>query len=230
MQRPTILHEHTGRITLEYWQRNASEPTAFCQRPDGRTTLESPAVLAGWTEQHDLRLRGYIHPPQNGAYVFTSSGNVELLLGEDDRESSNRQVLGADSTCSEAISLVAGNTYYIEARCTARAHKGEVYIGWQLPDGAQTEKIDGAYCSPYNRLQKIPAAHDILSSLSRQHPRLLASAYDFAVQRARIRRGDEQAARYAAIKEQGLALLQKPAPQYTLPTPTQPILKAEATH
>ena len=98
MQRPTILHEHTGRITLEYWQRNASEPTAFCQRPDGRTTLESPAVLAGWSERHDLRLRGYIHPPQSGAYVFTSSGNVELLLGEEDRESSNRQVLGADSS------------------------------------------------------------------------------------------------------------------------------------
>ena len=49
MQRPTISHNRTGRITLEYWQRNANEPTTFCQRPDGRTTLESPTVLAGWT-------------------------------------------------------------------------------------------------------------------------------------------------------------------------------------
>lgn len=219
MQRPTISHNRTGRITLEYWQRNANEPTTFCQRPDGRTTLESPTVLAGWTEQHDVRLRGYIYPPQSGAYVFTSSGNVELVLGEGNSQSSSRHVLAADSTCSEAISLIAGNTYYIEVRCTARDHQGEVYIGWQLPDGAQTEKIDGAYCSPYNSLQKIPAAHDILSTLSRQHPRLLASAYDFAVQRACIRRGDEQATRYAAIKEQGLALLQKPAPQYTYTDP-----------
>ena len=218
--------DRSGRITLEYWE-NAPQGSMtsmeanrwFPDRPDGRTTIGSFSVLAGWTDAHSVRMRGYLHPPKTGAYVFTTSGHMDLYVGETSLESSSRRVVSSASDRSDEISLTAGRTYYVEAVCAAERNGCGVDVGWHLPDGAQAEVIDGSCLSPYSRFQEIPEAHRILSGLSRKHPRLLASAYDFAVLRDRIRCGGQMAEWYEAIEQQGLELLDQPIPEYTYTDP-----------
>ena len=126
MGQPFYQHNYTGRITLEYWEKSSpasaastveSEELPEC--PDGRTTIEDFSVLAGWTGKHSVRIRGYLHPPVTGAYVFTSCGHVDLYIGETRLVSSSRQILSATNNCSDAVLLEAGTSYYIEAVCTA---------------------------------------------------------------------------------------------------------------
>ena len=54
--------------------------TWFPDRPDGRTTIDAFSVLAGWTDEHTVRIRGYLHPPTTGSYLFTTSGRIDLYL------------------------------------------------------------------------------------------------------------------------------------------------------
>ena len=216
----------TGRITIEYWEgvppgfvSSSEEDGSFPGRPDGRTAIGSFSVLAGWTDAHSVRMRGYLHPPVAGSYVFTTSGRIDLYVGESSLESSSRQVVSSTADRSDAISLTGGEKYYVEAVCVAGGNGCSMDIGWQLPDGTRAEVIDGSYLSPYNRFQEIPDAHRLFTGLSRKHPRLLATAYDFAVLRDDIRSGGQMAEWYEAILQQGLELLGKPVPEYTYTDP-----------
>lgn len=223
MEHPIKMHDYTGRITLEYWEKTSPAATTFIEaheaRPDGRTMIQEFAALAGWTERHTIRIRGYIHPPVTGTYVFTSSGHVDLAIDESHLAATPRQVLTASDNRSEAVLLEAGARYAITAVCTSGCDGGSMQVGWRLPDGTQMAPIPGIYLSPDERFHDIPAAHRVLSGLSRRHPRILASAYDFAVLRARIRRGGQTAAWYERLKTQGLAFLEQAVPEYPYTDP-----------
>jgi len=216
---------YTGRITVEYWEKASLAatvmPDGLPDCPDGRTTIEDFSVLAGWTDDHTVRIRGYLHPPVSGHYLLTSGGHVDLYLGATHLASSSRQLLSATSKCSDEVFLEAGATYYIEAVCIADCDDCAMQVGWHMPDGTQLAVIPGAYVSPYNRFQEIPAEHTVLSGLSQKHPRLLATAYDFAVLRDRFKQGGQLAAWYALLKEQGLAFLAQAIPEYTYTDPYQ---------
>ena len=217
---------YTGRITLEYWEgvpdgfvASAEESGSFAERPDGRTIIRSFSVLKGWTEAHSVRVRGYLQPSMSGSYVFRTGRNVDLYVGETTCEASTRRVVASDSDRSEAIPLKGGEEYYIEALCAAGGAGSGMDVGWESPDGTRAEAIDGAYLSPHRGSQGIPDAHRLFSTLSRQHPRLLATAYDFAVRREDIRSGGQAAEWYEAIKRQGLNLFDRPMPEYTYTDP-----------
>jgi hypothetical protein len=94
-----------------------------------------------------------------------------------------------------------------------------MHVGWLLPDGTQMEVIPSSFLSPYNCFQEIPAQHRVLSGLSRQHPRLLASAYDFALLRDRINQGGQKVKWYVSLKKQALEYLEQPLPEYTYTDP-----------
>jgi len=216
----------TGRITLEYWEgvphdsvNSVGENGSFPDRPDGRTAIESFSVRSGWTDAHSVRMRGYLQPPSTGSYTFTTNGQIDLYVGENALESSSRRVLSSADDCSDAIFLTGGEEYYVEAVCIAGGDGGGMDVGWQLPDGTRVEVIDGTYLSPYRGGRDIPDAHRLFSSLSRKHPRLLATAYDFAVLRDEIRAGGQMAEQYEAIRQQGLDLLDQPMPEYTYTDP-----------
>lgn len=223
MSQPLDHYTYTGRITLEYWETLSRGPSVeglgASVSPDGRTMIEDFSVLAGWTGEHRVRIRGYVHPPATGDYVFTSCGHVDLYIGETHLVSPSRHILCPGDTVSNGVLLEAGHRYYIEAVRAAGSDDCAMRVGWRLPDGAQQAVIPGAYLSPYNRFQEIPAAHYVLSGLSRRHPRLLASAYDFAVLRDRIELGGQMAAWYAQLKEQSLGYLEQPIPVYTYTDP-----------
>jgi hypothetical protein len=212
-------HNYTGRITLEYWERSSlastPKPGELPECPDGRTTIEGFSVLAGWTGKHTVRIRGYVHPPLTGKYMFTSCGNVDIYLGATHLVSSSGQVLSTSKNRSDEVFLEAGTSYYVEAVCVADGDDYVMNVGWDMPDGAQIAVIAGAYLSPYNRFQEIPAEHTVLSGLSHKHPRVLATAYDFAVLRDRISQGGQMAAWYGLLKKKGLEFLEQSIPKYT---------------
>lgn len=212
-------HNYTGRITLEYWEKSSlastAQPSELPECPDGRTAIENFSLLAGWTGKHAVRIRGYLHPPATGNYAFTSCGHVDIYLGTTHLVSSSRQVLATHSNRSDEFFLEAGTSYYIEAVCVADCDNCTMNVGWDMPDGTHMAAIAGAHLSPYNRLREIPAEHAVLSGLSHKHPRLLATAYDFAALRDRINQGGPMAACYELLKKQGLEFLGQSIPQYT---------------
>ena len=89
MNQTFTQHQYTGRISLEYWEKTSRPHTLspigrenFPECPDGRTTIEEFSVLAGWTENNYVRIRGYVHPLETGIYHVTSEGHVNLYISE----------------------------------------------------------------------------------------------------------------------------------------------------
>jgi hypothetical protein len=144
---------------------------------------------------------------------------VDLYIGASRDVSTSCQVLTSTGDRSAEVHLETGATYYIEAVCTVGDAAFEMRVGWRLPDGSETRAIPGDCLSPFNRFADIPAAHKVLSGLSRRHPRLLASAYDFAVLRDRIAQGGQMAKWYARLQAQGLDFLEQPIPEYPYTDP-----------
>lgn len=218
--------KQTGRITLEYWENvpDGSLPSLKTKsylphRPDGRSYIDSFSSLAGWTDTYGLRIRGYLHPPTTGEYVFTTGGGVILSLGESSAVSSAREVVSLQENNSKSVVLETGKKYYIEAVYVSGNKDHGLTVGWQLPGGTKASVIGGTYLSPFNRFVDIPEAHEVLAGLSIKHPRLLASKYDFAVLRERIRNSGQYADWYGNIKMQGEKLLGTTPPKYNYHDP-----------
>ena len=133
MKQSSKQYDLRGRITLEYWETSAPGSPIGREEltvpPDGRSTIEKLSILAGWTRSHTVRIRGYLHPPVTGEYVFTSCGHVDLYLGETHLTSPSRQVLSSANTHSAAVSLEAGMPYYIEVVSTAGCGDATMQVG-----------------------------------------------------------------------------------------------------
>jgi len=218
--------DHKGRITLEYWENVPGKSVFalkanpwFPDRPDGRSYIESFSALAGWTENYGLRIRGYLHPLVDGEYVFTTFGGTILSLGETSDPLSANVVVAENKKLSAAVVLEAGKKYYIEAVYATGSNDIGLTVGWKTPGSTETVVIEGTYLSPFNRFLDIPKVHEVLSGLSRKHPRLLASKYDFAVLRERIRNSRQYADWYGKIKIQGEKLLGTTPPKYNYHDP-----------
>lgn len=205
-----------GRIALEY--RDPALNRGW-ERPDGRSMLTELSVLPGWTDGHDVRLRGVLHAPADGDYVLTTPGGVEVLLGESEALSSARRVVAPDQERSAPVTLQAGSCYYLEARRDAGGRDTVLRVGWEGPEGLEAKAIPGEVLEPYNPLEDLPPAHELFAGLSRRHPRLLLSAYDVAVLRARIADGGNAARLYEGLRERAEQMLAAPLPEYT---PTDP--------
>lgn len=116
------------------------------------------------------RIRGYIHPPATGNYVFwiSSDDKSELWLSADDNPSNKikiSSVIGATSIRqwnkyvtqqSAPISLVGGQRYYIEALHKEALGADHIAVGWQLPDGALERPIPGNRLSRYGSVNNPP--------------------------------------------------------------------------
>ena len=122
------------------------------------TTAEGPN---GYADNYGQRLSGWVVPPVTGQYRFflTSDDSSELWLGANDQAASKlriAQVSGYTSYRayssggkSVLISLVAGQSYYIEALQKEGGGGDHLSIAWQLPGEAApvngSAAIDGAY-------------------------------------------------------------------------------------
>ncbi|MBA3700445.1 MAG: hypothetical protein H0W78_16485 [Planctomycetes bacterium] len=160
----------SGTILLERWTgidgqklNEGKDHPKTSQPPQMKTEPKEFASQIDWGDKYYCRIRGYVHPPITGEYVFwmTADDEGELLLSTSDdpaqaqRIAYNDHATGArdwnkeGSQKSKAIPLVAGQKYYIELRY--KEHEGDDYgaCGWKLPNGMMERPIPGAHLSPF---------------------------------------------------------------------------------
>ncbi|HVF81366.1 MAG TPA: PA14 domain-containing protein [Flavisolibacter sp.] len=124
------------------------------------TVFEGPRDLAN---QYGSRIRGYICPPQTGAYTFFIAGDdaTELWLSTDEAPASKTRIAYSLSWTgwrdwtrystqqSASINLEAGKKYYIEALQKEGGGGDHLSVGWQMPGGVFERPIAGSRLSPY---------------------------------------------------------------------------------
>ncbi len=122
------------------------------------SAFEAPTDVA---EDYGQRLTAYVVAPTSGNYVFwiASDDNSTLFLSTDDTPAKKRVIASVPGWTnsrewgkytqqqSSAISLVAGQKYYIEALMKEGGGGDNLAVRWQLPSATIEEPI------PNNRLQ-----------------------------------------------------------------------------
>jgi endoglucanase len=156
----------TGTILREQWDNvNGSEvasiPLQTTPTSTQQLTLLESAPNIG--DVYGARIRGYLCPPQSGAYTFWIAGDdeCELWLSTNDTPASKvkiayiqgyttqRQWDKYSSQKSAVINLVAGQRYYVEVLHKEAWGDDQVSVAWQLPSGTIEGPIPGSRLSPY---------------------------------------------------------------------------------
>ena len=157
----------TGTLSRELWSSVSgggigSIPVASA--PGSSTALTQFESLGGQGFNYGARLRGYLCPPQSGAYTFSIVGDdeCELWLSTDDQPANRvrlascagwtsgpRDFTRYASQQSAAIALQAGRRYYIEALHKQAWGNDYLAVAWRLPDGTFEAPIAGSRLSPF---------------------------------------------------------------------------------
>ncbi|MFK7804158.1 MAG: putative Ig domain-containing protein [Anaerolineae bacterium] len=158
----------TGLILWETWNTGwgtnlsvlRSDPD-FPNNPDTSDTLTSLQAPINRADVFGQRMSGYIYPPVTGSYTFwiSSDDQGEFWLSTDESPSNLSMVANVPGwTFSEewtkypeqqsiAVTLQAGQAYYIEALAQEGAQGDHLAIAWQIP-GSSLEIVAGEYLSP----------------------------------------------------------------------------------
>ncbi|WP_186776352.1 DUF7133 domain-containing protein [Rubripirellula reticaptiva] len=164
----------TGVISREFWLDlpvgGLTSLTAHADYPDAPagtgllTRFESPV---NWKEHFGTRIRGFIHPPQTGDYVFSMAADdfAELWLSPSEDPAAKSRIIKMNRWTpsriwekyaeqkSQPIHLEAGKRYYIEAIQVDDTSDDCLAVGWQLPDGSMELPISGTRLSSASKAQ-----------------------------------------------------------------------------
>ncbi|MDX2248933.1 MAG: PKD domain-containing protein [Bacteroidia bacterium] len=155
-----------GFITFETWTGISGTNLSavnWSSAPSSSSTLNIAQIPTDVANNYGSRIRGYIHAPETGAFIFWISSDDEgALYLSTDEDSTNMSLIASvpDWTSSLewdkypqqqsiAQNLIAGRKYYIEARMKEGGGGDNLAIGWQLPSGGQERPVPG------NRLSSI---------------------------------------------------------------------------
>jgi hypothetical protein len=162
----------TGGILREWWLNIDGGEVAlltsnpnFPDKPSGSKVEGTFAGPVDVAQSYGTRMRGWVHPPVTGNYIFwiAADDTGELWLSSDDTPDKRRKIASVPqftgvnewtkhaSQQSEPIGLVAGKRYYIEALHKQGAGGDNISVGWQLPDGKQERPIPGNRLSPWKK-------------------------------------------------------------------------------
>jgi hypothetical protein len=131
---------------------------------DTRPSFEAPI---DWADDYGTRMRGYITAPVTGSYTFwiASDDNGELWLSLNDNPANkvrigwvlhytdSRQWGKYSTQKSTAITLTAGQRYFVEALQKEAGGADNLAVGWAKPGestSAPSEVIPGSVLSPFN--------------------------------------------------------------------------------
>jgi hypothetical protein len=156
----------TGKILREWWKGVGGGSVNdfrghLKKNPSGSELLEVFEGPSGWGNDYGSRLRGYVHPPKTGKYVFwiSSDDQSELWLSTDEDPANKQKIAWVQEWTgqrqwdkfkeqqSEPVKLDAGRRYYIEALQKQGGGGDHLSVGWQLPDGTQERPIPGSCLS-----------------------------------------------------------------------------------
>lgn len=164
-----LFPSERGTITNEIWTgvtgSSIADLTNLPTFPSAPSTVSSLAGFEATTNRgNDFgeRLRGYVSPPQTGEYTFYIAGDesAELWLSSSEApESKQRIAFTTASTAvrewtksiqqqSSVITLVAGQSYYIEALHKEASGNDHLAVGWMRPGSTSIEVISGEFLSP----------------------------------------------------------------------------------
>ncbi|NLD99902.1 MAG: hypothetical protein GX640_08505, partial [Fibrobacter sp.] len=132
----SLSEAQTGSIRREIWTGiSGSTISSLTSNSRFPSSPNDTALITGyfesqtnWNDNYGTRIRGYVHPPVTGNYIFWVSGNdnCELWLSTDDKQSHKTLIASVLGYIGErewtkyaqqqsaAIPLVAGKRYYIE--------------------------------------------------------------------------------------------------------------------
>ncbi len=163
----------SGTILFEKWDgisgtsvddlRNSSD---FPNNPSSSSEITSFETNTNVDDYYGARIIGYICAPETGDYTFwiAADDNCELWLSTDDNPSNAIQIAGHTSWTSSrewdkyssqqsnAISLQAGQSYFIEALMKEHGGGDNLAVGWSKPGestSAPSEVIPGSVLSPF---------------------------------------------------------------------------------
>ena len=132
--------------------------TASPKFKEGRADLVGMVgAFDSWNmgENYGTRMRGFVHPPVSGEYIFwiASDDESELYLSADEHPARKTRILQltdrveqrnfdrVPSQKSAPVALVAGKRYYLEVLHKQADGPEHVAVGWTLPGGAQERPI-----------------------------------------------------------------------------------------
>jgi len=168
--------EGSGTILREYWTGiggssvwDLTNNPNYPDHPTGDGEVTSFEGPTNWNDSYGTRVRGYVHPPITGSYVFwiASDDASQLWLSTDD-DPANRQLIASvsgwtsprqwnkfSSQESTELYLEAGPRYYIEALQKEGSGGDHLAVRWALPGGTWEDSgnedlpIPGVRLSPW---------------------------------------------------------------------------------
>jgi len=161
-----IGRAQTGVVNIETWTNISgtsisSIPVNSTPNSTGTLTrLETPQDVG---DNYGRRIRGYIHPPTSGNYIFwiASNNKSELWLSTSSQSQNKVKIASVTDwtnyrqwtkyTSQKSVSkyLVAGQKYYIEVLHKESTLGDHVSVGWQLPNGTLERPVPGSRLSPF---------------------------------------------------------------------------------
>ena len=158
-----ILYEHWNGIPGRTVADLTSHPD-FQRAATGSELVPHFEAPSNRGQNYGVRVRGYLHPPASGDYLFwiASDDASELWLSDDQSPANKKRICFVDSWVpprewawqpsqqSQPIRLETGHRYYIEA-LHKQADAGDfLSVAWRAP-GDVREIIPGRALSPFSR-------------------------------------------------------------------------------
>jgi hypothetical protein len=171
----TLIPVHAQNVRREYWLgiggSAITDLTSSPSYPGNPSGVDFPTLFEGpvnWADSYGSRIRGYVHPPVTGEYIFyiASDDQGQLFLSPDEYPASKQLIAtepqwGASrdwtgtnrrpnrENISAPVYLEAGRKYYIETLQKEGGGGDHVAVAWQLPGGALEGPIPGSRLSPF---------------------------------------------------------------------------------
>jgi hypothetical protein len=149
---------------------NLTSNVNYPYNPTGRELGHSFEGPTNWTnssgsnlDNYGTRIRGYLNPITTGSYTFWIAADDagELWLSTDTDPNHKSKIAYTTSWTnayqwnkytsqqSSSISLVAGQSYYIEALHKENTGGDNIAVAWQGPGIIRPQAISGPYLTPY---------------------------------------------------------------------------------
>ncbi|HET6994398.1 MAG TPA: fibronectin type III domain-containing protein, partial [Chitinophagaceae bacterium] len=149
----------TGAINFQKWLNitgtavsNLTSNANYPNNPSSSGTLTSFEIPSNSADNYGMKVYGYICPPTTGSYTFwiASDDNSELWLSTNSSAGNKVKIAYQTSWTnsrewnkfatqkSAAITLIAGQLYYVEALMKDGSQGDNMAVGWAKPGQATT--------------------------------------------------------------------------------------------
>jgi uncharacterized protein (DUF1800 family) len=158
----SILAEVFKGITGS-WVTDLTKNAKYPNSPDERYQLKSAEIPSNAGDNYGTLIRGYVYPPVSGVYRFNLASDEwsEVYLSTD-RTPEKKDLLCfvpaatdyyewrkfPDYQLSRPVSLVKGQSYYLEIRYKESGWRDHLALAWLCPGKTNFEVIDGAFLAP----------------------------------------------------------------------------------